>query len=162
MSVRVAVRVAAWLLLIAIAAVTLSPIGLRPTTSTGPSVERFAAFALLGSLFVFGYPKSVLRIVALLISVTGGLELLQHIVPGRHGMVLDFVVKAFGIASGAVAAASVLKAAALRRTIPVPGTNPGLRSATEGGSGSPTRGGAFGASSRDVGGDSLRRDKETS
>jgi hypothetical protein len=44
-------RGAAWLLLIAVAVFTLSPIQFRPVTAAPADVERFVAFALLGGVF---------------------------------------------------------------------------------------------------------------
>lgn len=42
------IRIAAWILVALIAAVTLVPIGLRPVVTAEPSIERFAAYALAG------------------------------------------------------------------------------------------------------------------
>ncbi|WP_063779851.1 VanZ family protein [Microvirga massiliensis] len=97
-------RWAAWLLVIAIAIFTLSPIGLRPTTAAPANLERFVAFAALGGAFWLGYPNRRFGSLLLAIGIAGLLEILQHVAPGRHGEFRDFVVKSFGLMSGAVCA----------------------------------------------------------
>jgi len=92
----------AWLLVAAIAAFTLSPIGLRPAAGAPADLERLAAFALTGGIFCLGYPKQRRSIVTLVIGIAGALEVLQHIVPSRHGRPYDFVVKAAAIRASAV------------------------------------------------------------
>ena len=86
-------RWAAWLLLAALAFVTLSPIGLRPETAAPASLERFAAFAALGGTFCLGYPKHRVSVLLFMVAVAGVLEALQHLVPGRHGRIADGAVK---------------------------------------------------------------------
>jgi VanZ family protein len=90
----------AWPLLAVVIFVTLSPIGLRPVTAAPADLERFAAFAALGGMFCFGYPRH--RFIALLslVALAGALEALQHLVPTRHGRISDAAVKALGVATG--------------------------------------------------------------
>jgi VanZ family protein len=92
---------AAWLLVIAVAIFTLSPIDLRPVTPAPANWERFAAFTMMGALFCLGYPQHRLRIALLVIGVAGLLEVLQHITPSRHGRLPDGIVKAAGALLGA-------------------------------------------------------------
>src|SRR5215217_6769751 len=66
-ALRVVARWAAWLLVGAVAIVTLAPIELRPVTAAPANWERFAAFATMGALFCLGYPHHRLRIVGLVI-----------------------------------------------------------------------------------------------
>jgi hypothetical protein len=61
-------RWVAWLLIVAAALSTLSPIHLRPVSGAPADVERFVAFAVIGSTFCLGYPKHRISIVLL---VTG-------------------------------------------------------------------------------------------
>jgi VanZ family protein len=93
-------RWVAWLLLIAIAVFTLSPIELRPTTAAPADVERFVAFVATGIAFGFGYPKHRAIVLVLLIACIGLLEVSQNLVPGRHGRFPDAVVKASGLFLG--------------------------------------------------------------
>ncbi|QFU17886.1 VanZ family protein [Microvirga thermotolerans] len=97
---RGAARIGAWCLLILVAVVTLSPIGLRPVSGAPVDLERMAAFLLLGGLFAWGYPERRLRLMVLLAASAGVLETLQNFVPGRHGRADDFLVKGMAIVAG--------------------------------------------------------------
>lgn len=115
MSVRlvtIILRVLPWLLLAAIAFVTLSPIGLRPVTDAPPNVERAAAFAVLGAAFALGYPNRLGRVMVLVCAAAVGLEALQYVAAGRHARIGDAVVK---LAGGLV---GVLVGALLARILP--------------------------------------------
>lgn len=94
-------RWVAWLLIFAIVAFTLSPIGFRPVTEAPTSLERFAAFVLIGAALCLGYPKYRLGILIILVGIVGLLEIAQDLIPGRHGRLLDGVVKALGAIIGA-------------------------------------------------------------
>jgi hypothetical protein len=99
--------VAGWLTFAFIVCATLSPIDYRPEMA-GPQVERFAAFALLGLAFAFGYRSRTLFLIIVVVSGAFVLEALQGLTPDRHGRVLDALVKAagalFGIGMGRMAA----------------------------------------------------------
>jgi len=95
-------RVAAWLSLLVIFVVTLGPIGLRPVSPAPAHVERFVAFLVVGILFGAAYPRSLLMAVAFVVISAAVLELGQHLVPNRHGMLADFIVKAVGGGLGAL------------------------------------------------------------
>jgi len=112
MNMRVArletlLQVAAWGCLLAIAFATLSPIGLRPTTGLPPSIERFAAFGLVGALFAAAYPRYILLAAAIVFGAALLFELLQVLEPSRHGRLFDAGIKlaggAFGLAAGSIA-----------------------------------------------------------
>ncbi len=47
----------AWVILLAILAVTISPINFRPVTGEPADLERFGAFFLVGALFALAYPR---------------------------------------------------------------------------------------------------------
>jgi len=96
----------AWLLLLGVAVVTVSPIGLRPVTGAPADVERALAFGLIGAAVWLGYPRHR-AVVLLVIALAGLLEAAQSLVPGRHGRMHDFVVKGAGAVAGAVLAALV-------------------------------------------------------
>lgn len=96
------VRIGAWVILLAILAVTISPINFRPVTGEPADLERFGAFGrrsvcaslpspLDGRSFADG-------------RLCSAFELMQRLAPGRHGEFIDFVFKAagavFGIAVG--------------------------------------------------------------
>jgi hypothetical protein len=101
MTPKIFFRWVAWLLVLAIVVFTLGPIEFRPITGASASLERFAAFALLGTTFCLGYPKHRLCILVLLIATAGFLELAQNYVPGRHGHFSDGMIKALGALFGA-------------------------------------------------------------
>ncbi|CAN7653214.1 hypothetical protein LJR016_005116 [Devosia sp. LjRoot16] len=97
----------AWLLLAAIAFVTLAPIGLRPISSFSPSIERFAAFAAVGLCFALAYPRHLWLVLALVLGAAIALEALQLVSASRHGRLFDLAVKlaggGFGVVAGVVA-----------------------------------------------------------
>ena len=89
-------QILAWLLLIALAIVTVGPIGLRPETSLSPQVERGLALLLIGFVFALAYRRHILLVAALLITSTALFEALQVLEPSRHGRVVDLLVKLIG------------------------------------------------------------------
>ncbi|MBC2886804.1 VanZ family protein [Ochrobactrum sp. CM-21-5] len=93
-------RIAAWLVLVMILIVTVSPIHFRPITGEPANLERFVAFFLVGTLFALAYPRHWLSVLLLTIGCAGLFELLQRLAPGRHGEVADFVFKAAGAIIG--------------------------------------------------------------
>ncbi|MCJ2136245.1 hypothetical protein MKK69_19690 [Methylobacterium sp. J-026] len=107
----VLVRIAAWILVAFIAAVTLVPIGLRPVVTANPSLERIAAYALAGMLMMVGYPRHRFQILIGSVLLAGALEAAQTLTSTRHGRVEDFFVKAAAALAGVVAGLAV---AALR------------------------------------------------
>lgn len=84
----------AWLLLLAITAVTISPIGLRPSLPVDVDLERALAFAMLGLVFALAYPDKLWAAVLIVLAGALGLEILQHLRPDRHGRIADALVKA--------------------------------------------------------------------
>ncbi|MEA1834268.1 VanZ family protein [Methylobacterium durans] len=97
-------RALSWLMLAALVVVTVAPIGYRPVSAAPISVERCGAFALLGFLFAFGYPRWRWQVFVLTLAAAGLLEILQMLQPTRHGRVADFAVKAAGCGLGGLAA----------------------------------------------------------
>jgi VanZ family protein len=98
MLVKIA-TVLAWVCMTFIAYATLSPIGLRPTVAS-QGLEHFAAYAALGFLLCWAYPRSIVAVCFIVLSLAVGLELLQFVTPDRHASLLDAVTKAFGGLSG--------------------------------------------------------------
>ena len=94
----------AWALVLAMAAVTLCPISFRPITGGPADVERAFAFALLGGAVSFAYSRHRDLLVGVLLAVAFAalLEEGQNFVPGRHGQMCDFLIKAFAVLLGAV------------------------------------------------------------
>jgi hypothetical protein len=116
MATKVFFRWLAWLLVLAIAVFTLGPNEFRPVSGTPGSLERFAAFAVVGGAFCFGYPKHRWPILILLLGLIGLLEVAQNYVPARHGRLSDGLVKASGALLGAAFAVFIARYCAFART----------------------------------------------
>ncbi|MCJ2085978.1 hypothetical protein MKK88_08210 [Methylobacterium sp. E-005] len=110
------IRLAAWILVAAIIAITLVPIGLRPVVTANPSLERIAAYALTGLLMMVGYRRYWLQILIGSVLLAGGLEAAQTLTSTRHGRFDDFLVKAGAALAGAVAGLVVATLASRRST----------------------------------------------
>jgi VanZ family protein len=93
-------RIAAWLLLLVLIFVTLSPIQLRPVTPLPVQVERSLALAVIGFVVALAYPRHIFVVALIVLGSTVALEALQALIPGRHGRVLDLAVKSVGGAVG--------------------------------------------------------------
>jgi drug/metabolite transporter (DMT)-like permease len=124
MTIRLLSRWLSWMLVLAIAVVTLAPIELRPVTAASANWERSAAFMALGALFCLGYPRHRWRIVGLVIALAGLLELLQHMSPSRHGRLPDGLVKAAGALLGVALAVSAERIFGRLRTSSGPRRDP--------------------------------------
>ncbi len=96
-------RLVAWSIAAAIILSTLSPISYRPhVPMLGADVERFAAFFVVTAAFMLAYPDRRHAIAWAMAAFAIGLELVQLIVPGRHGMAHDALIKLLGVALAAV------------------------------------------------------------
>lgn len=93
-------HVAAWLLLAAVALVTLAPIGWRPNTGISANIERFAAFALIGLAFSLAYPRKLWIVAVLVLGAAVVFEAMQFLAHGRHPGVKDVVAKLAGGGAG--------------------------------------------------------------
>lgn len=92
----------AWLLLLAIFFVTISPIEWRPTTGEPPDLERFLAFGALGVAFAVSYPRHWILIACLVTATAFVLEQMQWLSLTRHPRFEDAAVKALGGIGGAL------------------------------------------------------------
>lgn len=99
------VRSAAWLALSAVIALTMLPIEFRPISDLPVGLERIGAFAALGILFGFAYPRHRLPVLIGVVIFAGLLEAAQNLTGTRHGRLLDFAIKASGVALGGMVAA---------------------------------------------------------
>ena len=93
---QVLLRISAWTCLALIAFVTLGPLGLRPESGMPPHLERFAAFAVAGTLFAVAYPRHILFAVVIVVGAAVVFEILQVLAPSRHGRLFDAGVKVAG------------------------------------------------------------------
>lgn len=97
----------AWLLLAAVAVVTIAPIGFRPVTFLSANAERFLTFGLVGFAFALAYPRHLALIVLVVLAAAVGFELLQALQSTRHARLPDMGIKLIGggvgIATGLLA-----------------------------------------------------------
>ncbi|MBS0331918.1 MAG: VanZ family protein [Proteobacteria bacterium] len=81
--------------LMAIAFVTLCPIGLRPSLGDA-NLERFVAYLGLGGLFALAAGRRVLAATVAVIVFALALEAAQRLAPGRHAVPAEAILKALG------------------------------------------------------------------
>lgn len=97
---RTAFRLAAWALLAAIVVLTIGPGELRPATGASAQFERAGIFLIVGILFALAYPRHIGWALVLIVFATVGLEMLQNLLPERHGRGTDALAKLAGAAIG--------------------------------------------------------------
>jgi len=100
MTTQTFLRLTAWILFGAIVVVTLGPLNIRPRSDLPVSVERIAAFSLVGLTFALAYPRRIWWAAAFVLLSAIGLEALQHLTSDRHGRELDALAKLAGAALG--------------------------------------------------------------
>jgi VanZ family protein len=95
-------RVAAWLLTVAIIALSLVPSWLRPGTDLPHNFEHLSIFFAAGVAFGVGYCRRPNFVMVMLVIFSGAIELAQIVVPSRHARLSDFIIDAaaaiFGVA----------------------------------------------------------------
>lgn len=112
--------VAAWVAVIAIAYATLTHVGfvytiyfklapylMRPEMQTYAHFEHVIAFACLGALFGFAYPKRTILVCVIVLGAAALLEIMQTMTPDRHGTWIDALEKMAGGAAGIAVARAV-------------------------------------------------------
>jgi VanZ family protein len=103
----IVLKLFAWCLAAAIAFATLGPPGSRPhASSLGQDGEHALAFGLLGLAFGLAYPRNRLVTAAIVVGMTGLVEVLQFLAPGRHARLEDFLVDALAACVGLAAVAA--------------------------------------------------------
>jgi hypothetical protein len=108
---------AAWIAVIVIAYATLTNVGfvyaiyfklapflMHPAMRTYAHFEHVIAFALLGALFGFAYPRRLLLVCCIVFGAAALLEILQTITPDRHGTLIDALEKMAGGAASIILA----------------------------------------------------------
>jgi VanZ family protein len=107
------ITVAAWVSITVIAYATLthvgfvysiyfklSPILMRPAMRNYAHFEHIIAFALVGMLFGFAYPRRTILVCCIVFGGAALLEILQTLTPDRHGTLVDALEKMAGGAAG--------------------------------------------------------------
>jgi VanZ family protein len=82
----------------------LSPFLMRPEMRTYVHLEHVIAFAALGALFSFAYPRRTILVCCIVLGAAAGLEILQTLTPDRHGTLVDALEKMAGGTVGIVIA----------------------------------------------------------
>lgn len=100
-------RLTAWCLAAAVAFATLGPPSYRPHTEFGQNAEHTLAFLLIGLAFGLAYARNRLMTALVGVAMTGLVEILQFLAPGRHARWMDFVVDALAASAGFAAAAAL-------------------------------------------------------
>ena len=116
------ITAAAWVSIIAITYATLahvgfvysiyyklSPILMRPEMRTYAHLEHIIAFAVVGALFSFAYPRRTILVCCIVFGGAALLEILQTLTPDRHGTLVDALEKMAGGAAGIFLARSILQ-----------------------------------------------------
>ena len=106
-TMTIALRIFAWLLAAAVTFATLGPPRYRPHSNLGQDGEHALAFMLLGLAFGLAYTRNRPLTAAIVVAMTGVLELLQRWTPGRHARLEDFVVDALAACAGLAVAAAL-------------------------------------------------------
>jgi len=87
----------------------LSPLLMRPEIRTYVHFEHIIAFAVVGALFSFAYPRRTLLVCCIVVGGAALLEILQTLTPDRHATMIDALEKMAGGAAGIVVARGILK-----------------------------------------------------
>jgi VanZ family protein len=102
-------KILGWILLLAIAALSVVPPTLRPVTILPHDFEHAAIFFLAGCAFGLGYKNGFLAWLLGLSTFTLAIEITQRWIPGRHARGLDFFVDVFSIGVGLAVGAMVAR-----------------------------------------------------
>ena len=123
------ITTAAWAAILVIAYATLTKVGfvyaiyfklspylMRPEMQTYAHFEHIIAFAILGTLFGFAYPRRTLQVCCIVPGGAALLEMLQTLTPDRHGTLIDMMEKMAGGAAGIFLSQAILVAGNCRTT----------------------------------------------
>jgi len=100
----VGARIAFWLLLAAVAVLSISPARYLPPQafSLWDKAQHALAFLGLGLLGLLAYPARPLRLALALLAFGGAIELVQAATGWRHGEWADLLADAVGLGAGLV------------------------------------------------------------
>ena len=107
-----ACRIAGWLGVAAIVALSVVPGPERPHSGLPGRIEHVAAYALTAAALGFGYYRNAgtrLRLAALLVGLAGAMEVAQIWIPGRTAHILDAVAGWLGTVIGLSVAAFIVR-----------------------------------------------------
>jgi VanZ family protein len=93
----------------------LAPFLMWPAMRSLAHLEHVVAFAVLGALFSFAYPKRIIFACCVIVSSAIILECLQTLTPDRHGTLIDAFEKMAGGLLGIFAATAIHRSAKISR-----------------------------------------------
>ena len=121
---------AAWIAIIVIAYATLTHVGfvyaiyfklapilMRPDMRMYAHFEHIIAFAVIGALFSFAYPRRILLVCCIVVGGAAVLEVLQTFTPDRHGTLVDAFEKMAGGGAGIMLARGIARLVSGRRAV---------------------------------------------
>src|SRR5882672_2324844 len=82
----------------------LSPFLMGPQMRTYAHFVHFVAFAVLGALFSFAYPRRTILVCCIVLGAAALLEFAQTLTPDRHGTLIDAFEKIAGGGAGILVA----------------------------------------------------------
>lgn len=85
-----------WALLMFIGYATLSPLGLRPDREGAAVLQYLGAYAAIGGLFSFAYPRHRWLVTVLVLGSALAFEAAQMLTPDRHARITDAATKMLG------------------------------------------------------------------
>lgn len=103
----IVLKLIAWGLAAAVTFATLGPPRYRPHADLGQNGEHALAFILVGLAFGLAYRRNRLLTALVGIALTGAIELMQFLAPGRHARLSDFAVDAAAACAGIALAAAL-------------------------------------------------------
>lgn len=98
-------RLVAWGLAAAVTFATLGPPRYRPHADLGQNGEHALAFVLVGLAFGLAHRRNRMLMALVAVAMTGAMEILQFLAPGRHARLSDFIVDALAACAGLALAA---------------------------------------------------------
>jgi len=109
-----AIRLAAVLVALAIAYLTLGPVGIRSMSPVDAEYDRAIAYAVVGALAVLSAPRRPWLATLIVLIMAVGLEVAQRFTLDRHGHLVDASEKLIGAAVGIGFAYAIRWALSLR------------------------------------------------
>ncbi len=97
-------RILAWVCIVAVALLSLTPAEQMTRTGWSGHLEHVVAYAGTALITAWAFPeRGLTRIMLALVIYAGSLEFLQRFSPGRTSNIWDFVFSSVGVAAGVLA-----------------------------------------------------------
>jgi VanZ family protein len=93
-------RIVAWSLAAAIIVLSIVPPAVRPETNASHNLEHFLIYSATGFAFGWSHQRRHDFLAVLLVLFSGGIEIAQLFMPGRHARLSDFIIDALAACVG--------------------------------------------------------------